>query len=176
MTKTKNKFENDLIDCRIGVYTITANNAGIIESVHNGRKMRDGVCAIEYVYARPELRKQFEAWWQWRHDEISKWKHETPHHRYATDRGALALRVNGVRVLVGNRHGDGDFPVYINAENLPPTFHFSGTSIDGPCSVEILDYDCDGANVIETIDIADGKSMVVLVESGCTGAVAVAVS
>lgn len=168
-------FEKDLRSCKIGKCEIFVDSIGAIYSVMHGRTNRHGDSARKYVRSRPALRQAYIDWSLWRKATIDDWKHTTLHHRYIADRGTLALRVNGVMVLVGNGYGDGDFPVYVNAGNLPPTFNFTGTSIDGPCDVELMDYDCKGGNVLETIRVEDGRTLCVMREGAHTGAMALTI-
>lgn len=145
-------------------------------------KDRVGKAAAAWLEAHEKEAAAFRAWLSERREAAAKWKHETPHSRYSCDRGALAVRVNGARVLVGNGVGDGNFPVYAiessgvhNADReapdvLPPSFRPSGLSVDD-CTLEILDYDCDGANVLVSLDVSfamfytDGEGAVVVTYS-----------
>lgn len=138
-----------------------------------------GAKADSWLAAHDHTREDLAAWLAARREALAAWKHETPHHRYDCDRGALAIRVNGARVLVGNQCGDGNFPVYmipdsgnLNADKpapdaLPHTFKFTGVSFD-ECELEIMSYDCDGAGVLETLKVesayvyADGAGAMVV--------------
>lgn len=53
-----------------------------------------------------------------------------------------------------------NFPVYIMRDGrIPPTFNpYGGPSIQGPCKIEVLDYDCGGGNVLDTIELSGEKS------------------
>ena len=170
--KMKKTFDKDLHECRIGKCTILADANGSVWRVTYGRIDRMSYKANEYVKSKPELLREFVAWWKWRNQEIGNWKRNTPHFRYMSDRGCVAIKVNGARVLLSNGYGDGCHPVYINQKDLPPTFAFSGVSVDGPCKIDVLDYDCEGGKPIAKLDVPDKKSLLVYRESGNTGAVA----
>ncbi len=151
---------NSLSVCMIGKCRIDMDVNGRVAAVINRGKVRSGKEARAFVESRPRLDTGVEKWLAWRSEEISRWKHVTPHYRYNCDGGSLAVRVNGVMVRVGNGVGDGNFPVYIVRDGkIPPGFKPTGASIEGPCTLELLDYDCGGGNVLETIKIAD-KSFV----------------
>ena len=150
----KKTFDKDLRECRIGKCTILADVNGSVWRVTYGRIDRMSDAARKYLKSKPELLREFDAWWKWRNQEIGNWKHNTPHFRYMSDRG------------------DGCHPVYVNQKDLPPTFAFTGVSIDGPCKIDVLDYDCKGGKPIAKLDVPDKKSLLVYRESGNTGAVA----
>lgn len=112
----------------------------------------------------PDALHAYNLWLERRHDAVGEWKHSTPHHRYNCDGGCLAVRVNGVKIMVGNGLGDGNYPVYVIRDSrsincdtpapdvLPHTFELTDTSVeaDTPMTVEILDYDCDGGMVVDS--------------------------
>ena len=112
----------------------------------------------------PDALHAYNLWRERRHAAVGEWKHATPHHRYNCDGGFLPVRVNGVKIMVGNGLGDGNYPVYVIRDSrssncdtpapdvLPHTFEPTEMSIeaDTPMTVEILDYDCDGGMVVDS--------------------------
>lgn len=158
MSNETTNWINSLSVCQAGKCRIDPDANGRPVSVMHGRVHKIGEDARAYIDARPRLREAFAQWWTWRQAEIGRWKHETAHHRYDCDGGSLAVRVNGVLLKVGNGVGDGSFPVYVvHGDGIPPTFRPTGLSIDGPCRIELLDYDCDGGETLEAIEL-DGSS------------------
>lgn len=151
---------NSLSVCMIGKCRIDTDANGLVIAVINRGKVRLGDEARAFVKSRPRLKTGVDKWFAWRSEEINRWKHVTQHYRYDCDGGAFAVRVNGVKVGIGNGVGDGNFPAYVVRDGrIPPSFKPTGTSIEGPCTLELLDYDCDGGSVLETIKIVD-KSFV----------------
>ena len=154
------KWINSLSVCMIGKCRIDADSNGRIWCVIFRGKTRFGKDGEDFLKRHPRVKAGFEKWLVWRAAEINNWKHNTPHYRYDCDGGAFAVRVNGVKVKIGNGVGDGNYPFYIvRDDRIPPSFKPAGASIEGPCTLELLDYDCDGGSVLETIKIAD-KSFV----------------
>lgn len=150
---------NSLFVCMIGKCRIETDENGRVIAVINRGKFRLGDEARAFVESHPRLKTGVEKWFAWRSEEINRWKHVTPHYRYHCDGGSLAVRVNGVMVKVGNGVGDGDFPVYVvRDDRIPPSFKSTGLSIDGPCKVEPLDYDCGGGIVLEAISLTSNES------------------
>lgn len=86
-------------------------------------------------------------------DPVGKWKHEMPHFRYSCDRGTFAMRLNGlVTIRIDNGVGDGNYPVYVNPPDmLPATFKPTNLCIDGTCTVEPMNYDCNDAEPLTSI-------------------------
>ena len=160
MSNDKTEWWNKLSVCQIGKCRIDPDKNGRPFSVMHGRVHKIGEDARAYIDARPKLRDAFAQWWTWRNEEVNQWKHVTPHFRYDCDGGGLAVRVNGAKLVIGNGFGDGNFPVYIVRDGrIPPTFNpYGGPSIQGPCKIEVLDYDCGGGNVLETIELSGEKS------------------
>lgn len=150
---------NSLSVCQTGKCRIDPDANGRPVSVMHGRVHKIGEDARAYIDARPKLRDAFAQWWTWRNEEVNRWKHVTPHFRYNCDAGSLAVRVNGAKLMIGNGVGDGNFPVYIvRGDRIPPSFTPTVLSIDGSCKIEVLDYDCGGGNVLETIELSGEKS------------------
>ena len=162
--------------CKVGKCEIVVGRDGLNSHLTHGRVSRVREAAEEYVAARPKLAQALAQWKSERNEAIAAWKHETPHHRYDCDGGCLGAIANGVRLDVHNRHGDGNFPVYIidepplggNAPGaIPPTFEPVGVLLR-KCGLEILDYDCDGGEALETVDVerasfyVDGTGAVVI--------------
>lgn len=160
MSNESTNWINSLSVCQTGKCRIDPDANGRPVSVMHGRVHKIGEDARAYIDARPKLRDAFAQWWTWRQAEIARWKHETAHYRYDCDGGSLAVRVNGVLLKVGNGVGDGSFPVYIVRDGcIPPTFNpCGGLSIQGSCKIEVLDYDCGGGKVLETIELSGEKS------------------
>lgn len=83
--------------------------------------------------------------------ELDNWKHITPHLRPECDAGCLAVRANGVKIIVNNQRGDGTFPVYVRefggGKFLPSEFVWSGLGVED-CDIEVLNYDCGDAEVL----------------------------
>lgn len=173
-TKTYNEWRI----CKVGKCEIIVENDGRISHVNHGRIFRVREAAEEYVAARQKLAQALAAWKLDRDAAISAWKHETQHLRYECDGGCLGVVANGAHLDIQNRHGDGNFPVYIvneppidgNAPGaIPPTFEPVGIYL-GKCKLEILDYDCEGGKVMETVDVERARFYV-----DGTGAVVIAV-
>lgn len=156
-----NETKTNLTVCIIGKCRIDPDAVGRPMAVMHGRVRKFGEEAKNYVAARPKLAKGLAEWWSYRQDCISKWKHETPHFRYDCDGGSLAVRLNGNTVIkIGNGVGDGNYPVYFNpAGDIPPTFRPTGLSIDGPCAIEPLNYDCTGSEPLVSYNLHRGESM-----------------
>lgn len=167
---------NSLSVCMIGKCRIDTDVDGRVIAVINRGKVRSGKEARAFVESRPRLDMGVEKWLAWRSEEINRWKRITPHYRYNCDGGSLAVRVNGAKLMIGNGFGDGNFPVYIVRDGrIPPTFNpHGGPSVQGPCKIEVLDYDCGGGNVLETIELSGEKSCAWFLRDD-TGAVVVEV-
>lgn len=134
-----------------------------------GRSIVGHDACSEWLADHPDTLHAYNLWRERRHEAIGEWKHTTPHHRYDCDGGCLAVRVNGVKIMVGNGLGDGNYPVYVMRNSLsfncdvaapdvlPHTFQPTGTNVesDTPMTVEILDYDCTGGKPVETFQATD---------------------
>lgn len=153
--------KNELNVCLVGKTRIDVDTLGRPVFFKRGRMKKHFWAAAEYVAAHKPLADALADWLSWRNEVAAKWKHDTQHFRYDCDGGALAVRLNGNTVIhIGNGVGDGNYPVYFNPSGpLPPTFKPTGLSIDGPCAIEPLNYDCTGGEPIVSYNLHNGESM-----------------